>query len=96
MIISIRTYVGCPNIAELNRRARAKLLPVIRELDGFQSIKLVELNESTISFITTFAAREQAVAANTQVQKIVQTEFAQLVPTPAEVLLGDVLWETRW
>ena len=96
MIISIRTYVGCPNIAELNRRARAKLLPVIRELAGFQSIKLVKHDEDTVSFITTFAAREQAEAANKQVQKIIQIEFAQLVPTPAEVLLGDVLWETRW
>ena len=96
MIISIRTYVGCPNIAELNRRARAKLLPVISELAGFQYIKLVELDENTVSFITTFEAREQAEAANKQVQKIIQTELAQLVPTPAEVLLGDVLWETRW
>ena len=96
MIISIRTYVGCPNIAELNRRARAKLLPVIRELAGFQSIKLVELGENTVSFITTFEGRELAEAANKQVQKIIQTELAQLVPTPAEVLLGDVLWETRW
>ena len=96
MIISIRTHIGCRNIAELNRRARAKLLPVIRELAGFESIKLIKFGEDTVSFIITFAEREQAEVANEQVQKIIQTELAELVPAPAEVLLGDVLWETRW
>jgi hypothetical protein len=43
-----------------------------------------------------FEEREQAEVANEQVQKIIQTELAELVPAPAEVLLGDVLWETRW
>jgi hypothetical protein len=96
MIISIRTHIGCRNIAELNRRARAKLLPVIRELAGFKSIKLVKLDEDTVSFVIMFEEREQAEVANEQVQKIIQTELAELLPAPAEVLLGDVLWETRW
>jgi hypothetical protein len=96
MVISIRTHIGCRNINGLARRARTQLLPIIRELEGFKSLKLVKVDEDTVAIIIVFQTRAQVEAANEEVQNIVRTKLAQYAPNPPEVMLGDILWETRW
>ena len=96
MFISIRSYIGCRNIHELSRLARTRLLPVIRELEGFKTFMLIELDDDTAATMTVFATREQAEAANGIIQGVIRTEFGTLAPNPPEVLVGQVLWETRW
>jgi hypothetical protein len=96
VVISIQTYIGCRNISELNRRLQAKLLPIIRELEGFKSMKLIKLDDETVTFIIMFSTLDQLEAANHTVREIVIAELRRFAPNPPEVLLGDVLWEVRW
>lgn len=95
-LVSIRTHIGCRNIDELNRRARMRLLPVIRELEGFRSIKLIKLDNETVAFVLMFSTLDLMEAANRTIQEMVRTECGRFAPNPPEVLLGHVLWEVRW
>jgi hypothetical protein len=96
VVISIQTHIGCPNVKELNRRSRTRLLPVIRELAGFKSFALAKLDDDTVTFIIMFTTQKQLEAASQKLNAMIRAELDRLAPNPPEVLLGDVLWETRW
>jgi hypothetical protein len=96
VVISIQTHIGCRNIRELSRRTRTRLLPVIRELAGFKSFKLVQTDDDSVTFIMMFSDQKQLDAANQKLAEMVRAELARLAPNPPEIVVGNVLWETRW
>jgi hypothetical protein len=88
--------MGCRNVKGLSRGLRTKLLPVIRELEGFKSFELIQFDESTVAFVVMFETPEQLETASAKTQAIVRAQLTRFIPNPPDVLVGDVLWETRW
>jgi len=95
MFISLRKYDGCRDAAEVNRRVLDRLMPKLRRYDGFQSYTIVDLGNHSAMSISVFDTKAQAESANMQVRALVREALHDLLPFPPEIMMGEILSETR-
>lgn len=95
MFISFRTYEGCRDARELDRRVMEALIPKLRRFDGFHSYSIVDLGNKRVMSISVFDTRAQAEEATMQVRSLVREHLSDLLPNPPEVMIGEVLSESR-
>jgi hypothetical protein len=94
VFLSVRKYSGVQNISQLKQEAGDKILPAMREADGFRSYTVVDCGGGQALSISVFDSREQAEKANESARAIVQnSSFANL--PPPEITLGEVLIDNR-
>lgn len=92
--IAIRTYDGCKDAQELDRRIGAHLMPTLRAMPGFRGYTTSDLGGGRVASISLFDSAVNADNANAQVRPLVAAHLADMLPTPPEVLVGRVLSET--
>ena len=96
MHITIRKYAGCGDMKEVNRIAMAELAPVLRKVAGFHSYVVVDMGNGVGASIGIFANKAAAEAGNQRAREVVgKTKLHELLPNPPEIIMGEVLSETR-
>lgn len=95
MFVTIRKYTGCGDQSEIARLTTTQLLPVLRQVPGFQSFVGVDLGDHSILSIGVFDSREAAELANERARAVVGKSLAPLLPNPPEVMVGQVFAEAR-
>ena len=95
MYVTIRKYPVCKDIIETNRIAVADVLPAMRTVPGFRSYVTVDTGNGTAATIGMFDSREAAEKANQVAREVVsRTALKDLVPSPPETIMGEVLSDT--
>lgn len=92
MFVTIRKYSNIKDIAEVNRRIVANLVPQLKGLPGFRSYITIDLGGGQVMTITEFESQKDADFATEQARNLAQ-EFWPLVPDPPEVITGVVMTE---
>jgi len=95
MFISLRKYNECRDAAEVNQRVLDRLIPKLRRFDGFQSYTVVDLGNQSAMSISVFDTKAQAESANMEVRALVREALHDLLPRPPEIIMGEILSETR-
>lgn len=93
--IAIRTYDGCKDAQELDRRVGAHLLPTLHAMPGFRSYSTADLGEGRVASISLFDSAANAASAHALAGPPVAAHLAGMVPTPPEELVGRVMSEIR-
>lgn len=91
--IAIRTYDGCPDAQELDRRIATHLMPALRAMAGFRSYATADLGAGRVASISLFDSQANAESATAQVRGLVAEHLKDMVPNPPEVLVGRVMSE---
>ena len=91
MFVMIRKYTGCPDVQEANRRVQA-VVQGITDLPGLQSYGVVDLGNGQIATVSLFDTRDQAMQSVEVARSLIQEHnFADLLPDPPEIIMGEVL-----
>lgn len=91
--IAIRTYDGCHDPQELDRRIGVRLMPTLRAMPGFRGYTTTDLGGGRVASISLFDSAANADHANAQARPLVAANLADMLSTPPEVLVGRVLSE---
>ncbi len=92
--IAIRTYDGCKDAQELDRRIGAHLMPALRAMPGFRGYTTSDLGGGRVASISLFDSAVNADNANAQARPLVAAHLADILSSPPEVLVGRVMSET--
>jgi hypothetical protein len=95
MFVSIRKYVGCKDVHEVNRRVVENLIPTLRGFPGFQSYSIIDLGGGSAASISVFDTQDHAESATERVRSVVREHLVDLLPNPPEVTIGELLSEHR-
>ena len=100
MFCTIRHYEGIDDVDTAIKRVSDDLLPAIRDMEGFQDYRLVKCNgddgDNIVVSFTVFDTEEQAEQANEAVATLIEkSPLAQLVPNDPDILVGEIVIESR-
>ena len=96
MFCAIRQYENCTDAVQLRIRVEKELLPVLRDMPGFQSYILIDCDDGDVTSFTAFATQADAENANIEVAKIAADSFADLLPDgTALAIVGEVMIHNR-
>jgi hypothetical protein len=90
MYVTVRTYNAGPQLAELSRRVRDGLVPVLRQQAGFRAYYAFETGDGRPVSVSVFDTRDTAMAANETVRAWVAENLKGLLPDAPEVMSGEM------
>ena len=91
MHITIRKYTTDPKLAdEVIRRVNKEFIPIISSAAGFVSYDTFHNGEGTLCSVSFFENRNDALAATRLAKDWVNDNITTLLPTPPEVIEGEV------
>jgi hypothetical protein len=91
MHITIRKYTTDPQVAdEVIRRVNDGFIPIISKAPGFISYDTFHNGEGTLCSVSFFDNRNEALAATHLAKDWVNSNISPLLPTPPEVIEGEV------
>jgi hypothetical protein len=92
MHASIRVYRSLRSFDEIARRVEAGLVPILREISGFQGYYAIECAEGVGVAVGLFATEEAARASNEKGSDWAKENLADLsAGEPPEMLIGRVM-----
>ncbi len=94
-VLTVRSYAGCSDPAELERRVASQLLPRFVAVPGFQGYLLLDAGQGRVMSLNLFGTLEDAEVLNAMAAPLVQRTLGDLLPSPPETLVGRVLSEIR-
>ena len=90
MYLTIRSYKGATNVADIENKVNTDLIPQFRETEGFNSYYLVDLGDNNLASVTIFETHEQADAATEKVRGWVSENLKANLPNAPTVVSGEV------
>jgi hypothetical protein len=88
----IRQYQVDPgSVDEITRGVNEDLLPLIRDVSGFQAYYALDAGDGRIASVSVFEDRAGAEESTRVVADWVRQNMASLFPNPPEVLQGEVV-----
>jgi hypothetical protein len=91
MFVMIRKYAGCPNAQEVSRRFEP-LAQGFNNLPGLKSYGMVDAGDGQFLTVGLFDTRDQAMQSVEVARSLIQEhDFADLLPNPPEIIMGEVL-----
>jgi hypothetical protein len=91
LFATVRRYEGVGSIDEIALAAREQFFPLFEKLPGFVSHTVIDTGDNTVTSLTIFQTREQAEAGNVAVRDLVRQILSRVIPTPATIVLGEVM-----
>ncbi len=93
MYLTVREYDEVRSLEEVGRRVRDDLVPILRRMAGFRAYYAVGADSGSNAFsITVFEEREAALDANEYTRAWAVAKLRDLVPSPPEVMGGEVMY----
>lgn len=94
-VMVMRSYDGCPDLVELDRRIATRLLPRFAALPGFHGYMLLDAGRGQVLSLNLFGTPDDAEVLNGLAAPLVRQHLADLLPAPPETRMGRVLSEIR-
>jgi hypothetical protein len=91
MFATIRRYEGVGSIEVIALAAKEQFFPLFEKLPGFVSHTVVDTGGKSVMSLTVFETREQSEAANAAIRDLVRQILSHVIPTPATIVLGNVM-----
>lgn len=89
MFVSIRKYRNAPKEADIFELVETGLVPLLKEIPGFQAYYLVNCGHDTLTAISVFTSPEAALASNQKAAEWVKANIGE--DLPSEATAGEVL-----
>jgi hypothetical protein len=91
MFVMIRKYAGCADAQEVSRRFEP-LAQRFHDLPGLKSYGMVDAGDGQFLTVGLFDTRDQAMQSVEVARSLIQEHnFADLLPDPPEIIMGEVL-----
>lgn len=90
MYVSIRQYEGLDQMDEVARRVDEGFVSLIGEMPGFVAYYLVDAGNGTGATISIFEDQATAEESNRRAADWVNENIAPLVPSPPQIMVGEV------
>ena len=91
MHVAMRQYQVDPgSVDEITRRVNEGLLPIIKDVDGYQAYYAVDAGGGRIASVSVFEDRAGAEESTRLAADWLRQNMASLIPNPPEVLEGEV------
>ena len=95
MFMSIRKYHNVVSVEEVKRRVQDEFLPQLKQNPGFRGYYLIDCHSpesgNILTSISIFDSWDAASASNTSAKAFIRKQLADLLPTPAEAVAGEVI-----
>lgn len=94
MFATIRSYHGVDQTrtAELTGKVNETLMPLLKELPGFDGYYLVDAGNGLFTSLSLFETREQSEASTTLVSNWIRDEkLDRLLPNTAKITSGEIV-----
>ena len=79
------------SVDEITRRVNEGLLPIIKDVDGYQAYYAVDAGGGRIASVSVFEDRAGAEESTRLAADYIRQNMASLFPNPPEVLQGEVV-----
>ena len=92
MHVAMRQYQVDPgSVDEITRGVNEGLLPIIKDVDGYQAYYAVDAGGGRIASVSVFEDRAGAEESTRLAADYIRQNMASLFPNPPEVLEGEVV-----
>src|SRR4028118_2220691 len=92
MHVAMRQYQVDPgSVDEITRGVNEGLLPIIKDVDGYQAYYAVDAGGGRIASVSVFEDRAGAEESTRMAADYIRQNMASLFPNPPEVLQGEVV-----
>jgi hypothetical protein len=92
MHVAMRQYQVDPgSVDEIIRGVNEGLLPIIKDVDGYQAYYAVDAGGGRIASVSVFEDRAGAEESTRMAADYIRQNMASLFPNPPEVLQGEVV-----
>ncbi len=92
MHVAMRQYQVAPgSVDEITRGVNEGLLPIIKDVSGFQAYYAVDAGGGRIASVSVFEDRAGAEESTRLAADYIRQNMASLFPNPPEVLQGEVV-----